>query len=78
MAKTDFQSVDDYIAQQPQAVRSLLELVRGAIRKAVPHAEEQISYKMPAYKLRGVPVIYFAGEASLLALPCNRLCRSGA
>jgi uncharacterized protein YdhG (YjbR/CyaY superfamily) len=31
------------------------------IRKAVPHAEEEISYKMPAYKLRGVPVIYFAG-----------------
>jgi uncharacterized protein YdhG (YjbR/CyaY superfamily) len=31
------------------------------IHKAVPHAEEEISYKMPAYKLRGVPVIYFAG-----------------
>jgi uncharacterized protein YdhG (YjbR/CyaY superfamily) len=61
MAKTDFKSVDDYIAQQPRAVRSLLELVRGAIRKAVPQAEEQISYKMPVYKLRGVPVIYFAG-----------------
>ena len=53
MAKTDFKSVDDYIAQQPQVMRSVLELVRGAIRKAVPHAEEQLSYKMPAYKLRG-------------------------
>jgi uncharacterized protein YdhG (YjbR/CyaY superfamily) len=43
-----------------KAVRTLLELVQRAIRKAAPHAEEQISYKIPAYKLRGVPVIYFA------------------
>jgi uncharacterized protein YdhG (YjbR/CyaY superfamily) len=61
MAKADFKSVDEYIASQPEAIQDLLERVRGAIRKAVPEAEEAISYKMPAYKLPGGPVLYFAG-----------------
>jgi uncharacterized protein YdhG (YjbR/CyaY superfamily) len=61
MAKTGFKSVDDYIASQPEAVRGILERVRRAIRKAVPQAEEAISYKIPTYKLRGSPVLYFAG-----------------
>ena len=61
MAKTDFKTVDDYIASQPEAVKEVLELVRGAIRKAVPGVEETISYQIPVYKLRGGTVIYFAG-----------------
>jgi uncharacterized protein YdhG (YjbR/CyaY superfamily) len=61
MAKADFKSVDEYIASQPEAVQDVLELVRSSIRKAVPNAEELISYKIPTYKLRGDPVIYFAG-----------------
>ena len=59
--KTDFKSVDDYIASQPKAVQEILERVRNAIREALPGAEEVISYKIPAYKLRGESVIYFAG-----------------
>jgi uncharacterized protein YdhG (YjbR/CyaY superfamily) len=61
MAQTEFASVDDYIASHPEAVRDILERVRGIIRKAVPTAEEGISYKMPAYRLPAGPVIYFAG-----------------
>ena len=61
MAKTHVQSVDDYIALQPEAVRGLLERVRSTIRKAVPEAEESISYQIPTYKLPGGPLIYFAG-----------------
>jgi len=61
MAKTDFNSVDQYIASQPKAVQDLLERVRSAIRKAVPGAEEVISYQIPAYKLRGGAILYFAG-----------------
>jgi uncharacterized protein YdhG (YjbR/CyaY superfamily) len=61
MAKTDFQSVGEYIASQPEAVRAVLRRVRGTIRKAVPKAEEVISYQIPAYKLQGTPVLYFAG-----------------
>ncbi|MDR3487413.1 MAG: DUF1801 domain-containing protein [Bradyrhizobium sp.] len=53
--------MDEYIAAQPEAAQGVLELVRSSIRKAVPNAEESISYKIPTYKLRGDPVIFFAG-----------------
>jgi uncharacterized protein YdhG (YjbR/CyaY superfamily) len=56
-----FNSVDDYIDMQPVAVQVILERVRGAIRKAVPAAEETISYQIPTYKLQEGPVLYFAG-----------------
>src|SRR5882672_7923985 len=61
MATTDFKSVDEYIASQPEGVQGILKRVRSSIRKAVPGAEEVISYKMPTYKLHGSLVIYFAG-----------------
>ena len=61
MAKTDFKSVDEYIATHPEAVQAVLRRVRGTIRKAVPNAEEVISYQIPAYKMQGAAVIYFAG-----------------
>jgi uncharacterized protein YdhG (YjbR/CyaY superfamily) len=58
MTKSDFKSVD---ASQPEAVQGALQRVRSTIRKAVPGAEEVISYQIPAYKLPGGPVLYFAG-----------------
>jgi uncharacterized protein YdhG (YjbR/CyaY superfamily) len=61
VARTDYKSVDDYIAAQPEAVQGVLERVRSTIRKAVPGAEEVISYQIPAYKLQGRAVLYFAG-----------------
>lgn len=61
MPNTDFKSVDDYIATKPEAVQATLERVRGTIRKAVPKAREVISYQIPAYKLDGDTVIFFAG-----------------
>jgi uncharacterized protein YdhG (YjbR/CyaY superfamily) len=61
MARTDFKSVEDYIASKPVAVRSVLRRVRSAIRKALPGAEEVISYQIPAYKLRGRAVLYLGG-----------------
>ena len=61
MAKTGFKSVDEYIAAQPEAAQGLLESVRSAIRKALPGAEEVISYKIPTYKMYGGAVLYFAG-----------------
>ena len=60
MANAEFKSVDQYIASRPETVQAVLERLRSTIRKAVPQAEESISYKIPAYKLRGDPVLYFA------------------
>jgi len=61
LPKTNFQSVDEYIAAQPPATQPTLQRVREAIRKALPKAEEGISYQMPEYKLNGRMVLYFAG-----------------
>jgi len=57
----EFKSVDDYIALQPAPAQAALDRVRTAIRKALPEAEEVISYEMPAYKLGGGVALYFAG-----------------
>lgn len=52
-------TIDEYIAAQPLAHREKLELLREAIRKAAPSAQEVISYRMPAFKQHGV-LVYFA------------------
>lgn len=56
-----FITVDEYIAAQPETSRPILERVRTIIRKAIPQAEEVISYSIAAYRLHGRVVIYFAG-----------------
>ena len=61
MPNTNFRSIDDYIASRPEAVRPALERVRAAIRKALPKAEEAISYQIAAFKMGGRVVIFFAG-----------------
>jgi uncharacterized protein YdhG (YjbR/CyaY superfamily) len=61
MGKANFTNVDDYISAQPEAAQVVLQLVRSTLRKALPGAEEVISYKIPAYSLRGEIVLYFAG-----------------
>jgi len=64
--------VDKYIAAQPKAVQAALRRVRRTLRKAVPAAEEVISYKIPAYELPGFRVIYFAGWSRHYSLyPAN-------
>jgi uncharacterized protein YdhG (YjbR/CyaY superfamily) len=61
MTKINFNSVNEYIASQTEAVKGVLERVRSTIRKALPGTEEVISYQMPTYKLHRSPVLYFAG-----------------
>lgn len=62
------ENVDDYIAAQPEAVRPALESIRVALRKALPQAEEFISYKMPAYRTRDGVIVYFAGWKAHVSL----------
>ncbi len=42
-------SIDAYIADQPEEVRPLLQKVCEAIRAAAPNATEKISYQMPTF-----------------------------
>src|SRR5262245_34136429 len=68
MARTDFKSIDEYLATHPGSVKAVLQTVRGAIRRAVPEAEEAISYQMPAFRLHGRVMIFFAGWKEHYAL----------
>ena len=54
-------NVEEYIAGFPKETQAILERVRITIQNAAPEAEESISYGMPAYKLNGRPLVYFAG-----------------
>lgn len=58
--KVDFKSVDEYIKTFPVEVQSLLGNIRAVIRENGSNAVESISYGMPAYKLNGKPLVYFA------------------
>lgn len=60
-SKMLYNSVDEYIAAQPENVKDLLEELRQIIKQAAPTASEVISYGMPAYKLNGV-LVYFAAN----------------
>jgi uncharacterized protein YdhG (YjbR/CyaY superfamily) len=53
--------VDTYIARQAPDAQVVLQRVRSIIRKALPKAEEIISYQIPCYKVNGQYVVYFAG-----------------
>ncbi len=63
-----FQSVDAYIAAQPDSVRSTLARVRALIRDAVPAAEEMIAYDMPTYRVGGKRFVHFAAWKQHYAL----------
>ena len=54
-------TINEYIADFPRGVQTVLKRVRDIIRKALPDAEEVISYRIPAFKLNGRIVLYFAG-----------------
>jgi uncharacterized protein YdhG (YjbR/CyaY superfamily) len=59
MSRSRFKTIDEYIAQFPEATRDILEELRRVIRESAPEAEETISYGMPAFKHNGL-LVYFA------------------
>ena len=60
MRKTAAKTVPAYISGFPRPAQAVLKRVRAIIRKAMPGAEEVISYQIPAYKLDGRAVLFFA------------------
>lgn len=53
------ETVDDYIAAQPEELRPVLEELRSALRAALPEAEERISWSMPTF-WKKQNIIHFA------------------
>lgn len=61
------QTVDEYIAAQDEKVRPKLNEIRTILRKAIPEAEETISWSMPTYR-KGRNIIHFAAAKKHLSL----------
>ncbi|MCS3553766.1 MULTISPECIES: iron chaperone [unclassified Sphingobacterium] len=57
----EFKTVEEYIACFPKEVQEILLQVRNTILQHAPQATEGIAYGMPAYKLKGKPLVYFGG-----------------
>ncbi|MGD0566612.1 MAG: DUF1801 domain-containing protein [Candidatus Goldiibacteriota bacterium] len=51
--------VSAFIGKYPSNIRNILEKIRETIRRAAPEADEIISYKMPAYRMKKI-LVYFA------------------
>lgn len=62
------QTIDEYIAGFPKEVQEILEKIRMTLKKAVPKAEEGISYQMPTFYLKGQYLIYFAAYKKHIGL----------
>ncbi|MBP9890039.1 MAG: DUF1801 domain-containing protein [Leptospiraceae bacterium] len=55
-----FKTVEEYFSSLQTNTKELLLIVRDLIRKIAPDAKEVISYNIPAFKLNGKNLIYFA------------------
>ena len=53
------ETVEEYIKAQEETVRPRLREIRDILRKALPEAEECISWSMPTYR-KGRNIIHFA------------------
>lgn len=74
MAKTRFQSIDEYIAACPTETHERLQAIRAAIKKIAPDAKEKISYQIAAFELNGRNLVHFAGwkrHVSLYPVPAG-------
>ena len=61
-------SVEAYLSAQPPAARAMLKELRAIVRRALPGAEERISYQMPAYRIPEGFVVYLGGWKHHVAL----------
>lgn len=54
-------SIEEYNSGFPEDVVERMEQIRAIITQQAPEAVESISYGMPAFKLNGKPLVYYAG-----------------
>lgn len=65
--KTEYKTIDDYIATFSPDVQEILQAVRTTVQQAAPEATEAISYQMPTFKLEG-NLVHFAAYKNHIGL----------
>jgi uncharacterized protein YdhG (YjbR/CyaY superfamily) len=63
-SRSQFKTIDEFIASFPKNVRDVLEELRRAIRESAPGAEETISYGIPTFDLNGKHLVHFSAYKS--------------
>jgi uncharacterized protein YdhG (YjbR/CyaY superfamily) len=74
MAKTNFQSIEEYIAACPEESQAYLKQIRKLIHSLAPDAKEKISYQIACFELNGRNLVHFAGwkkHVSLYPVPAG-------
>ena len=61
------QTIDEYIEAQDEVVQPRLREVRALLKKALPEAEERMSWSMPTY-WKGRNIIHFAASKKHLGI----------
>lgn len=54
-------AVDAHLAALPEPQQTTLRAVRASLRELLPHADEGLKYRMPAFSVRGKGVAAFDG-----------------
>lgn len=60
MAKTDYQTIDQYHGAFTGEALTRMQTIRKIINEVVPEAEEVISYQIPCFKYHGYLIYYCA------------------
>ena len=63
MAKTDYQSIEQYHIDFPKEIQVRLQTIRDLVHEVAPEVEEVISYQIPAFRYRKGFLIYYAAFA---------------
>lgn len=59
------ETIDAYIAAQPEDIRPILGQLRDTLRRSLPEAEERIAWSMPSYWAGGHVLQFSAGKSQL-------------
>lgn len=61
-------NTDEYISDLPAETQKIMKQLRALIKKIIPKADEVISYGIPAFKMNGKAVIFFAAFKNHIGL----------
>jgi len=68
MAKTDFKTIDEYHKTFPIELQNRMQQIYKTIKEVAPHAQEVISYQIPAFKIGKHFLIYYSAYAKHISL----------
>jgi uncharacterized protein YdhG (YjbR/CyaY superfamily) len=63
-----FASINEYLSSLPENAQKAMSEIIATVKARVPHADEHISYNMPAFKVDGEYFIHFSAWKNHIGL----------